>query len=301
MTHVTSIAIYAGLAFFLVGSLWRVLKYARMPVHLRWEIYPVPGEGARRAAHGGSYFEEKDWWKKPRHSHPLNELQAMLAEIFLLRGVWKLNRPLWRVSYPFHMGLYLLIAGSLASVAGTGFRHAPWAALLLLAARAFAWSGLILTLAGSTGLLLRRIFDRQLRNYTAPSHLFNAAGFSLASGLILVGAVSGTTPPLEDIVRGLLTLQSGLHLPLLLNLGLLVGSVMTGYIPFTHMAHFIAKYFTYHSVRWNDEEKNKSMELRIAECLAYHPTWSASHYGGEGKVSWAEIASPSPAGTERNK
>ncbi len=76
---------------------------------------------------------------------------------------------------------------------------------------------------------------------------------------------------------------------------------MTGYIPFTHMAHFIAKYFTCHSVRWNDEEKNKSMELRIAECLAYHPTWSASHYGGEGKASWAEIASPSPAGTERNK
>jgi len=67
------------------------------------------------------------------------------------------------------------------------------------------------------------------------------------------------------------------------------------------MAHYIAKYFTYHSVRWDDTQKNKSMEVHIAECLAYHPTWSGSHFGGEGTKSWAEIATTSPAGTERTK
>jgi nitrate reductase gamma subunit len=301
MTAITSIAIYAGLGFFLAGSLWRVLQYSRMPVHLRWEIYPVPGEGAKRADHGGSYFEEKDWWKKPRRSHPLNELKAMLAEILLLRGVWKLNRSLWWVSYPFHVGLYFLITGCAVAAAAAVLVNYEVSPALLLATRAFAWPGLLLTFVGSVGLLLRRVFDKQLRNYTSPSHLFNVGGFALSCGMILAGSTSGAMPPLKTAVCGLLTLQWNLHLPLLLNLGILLGSAMTGYIPYSHMAHFIAKYFTYHSVRWDDAEKSKSMEVQIAECLAYHPTWSAAHYGGDGTKSWAEIATTCPVITERTK
>jgi nitrate reductase gamma subunit len=301
MTLLTSIAIYLGLAFFLAGSLWRVLHYSRMPVHLRWEIYPVPGEGAKRAAHGGSYFEEKDWWKAKRHAHPFNELKAMLAEIVLLRGVWKLNRSLWWVSYPFHMGLYLLISGCFFSASGIVFAKFTFAPALFLATRVFAWAGLALTLVGSVGLFLRRVFDKQLRNYTAPSHLVNVGGFALACALIVSGALGGSMPPLKDTVYGLLTMHAGLRLPLLVNLGLIMGSVMTGYIPFTHMAHYIAKYFTYHAVRWDDAPKNKSMEVHIAECLAYHPTWSGSHFGEEGTKSWAEIATTSPVSTERTK
>jgi len=261
----------------------------------------VPGEGAKRAAHGGSYFEDEDWWKTPRHAHPLNEIKAMLAEIFMLRGVWKLNRSLWWVSYPFHIGLYLLIAGCLFSASGIVFANYPFAPALFLATRVFAWAGLALTLGGSAGLLLRRIFDKQLRNYTAPSHLVNVGGFALSCSLILVGAISGTMPPLKDSVFGLLAMHSALRLPLILNLGLLLGSAMTGYIPFTHMAHFIAKYFTYHSVRWDDAQKSKSMEVHIAECLAYHPTWSALHIGQNGTKSWAEVATSSPIATERNQ
>lgn len=301
MTLLTSIAIYAGLIFFLAGSLWRIFYYSRMPVHLRWELYPVPGEGAKRAAHGGSYFEEKDWWKAPRHAHPFNELKAMLAEILLLRGVWKLNRSLWWVSYPFHMGLYLIILGCFVSASGIVFAQYPFAPTLFLATRAFAWTGLALTFVGSVGLFLRRVFDKQLRNYTAPSHLFNVGGFALACALILAGYLVGPMPPLKDAVYGLLTMHEGLRLPLLVNLGLMMGSFMTGYVPFTHMAHFIAKYFTYHSVRWDDAEKSKSMEVHIAECLAYHPTWSGSHIGCEGTKSWAEIATTNPVGTERNQ
>jgi nitrate reductase gamma subunit len=301
MTLLTSIAIYAGLIFFFAGSVWRILYYSRMPVHLRWELYPVPGEGVKRAAHGGSYFEEKDWWKASRHAHPFNELKTMLAEIVLLRGVWKLNRSLWWVSYPFHMGLYFLISGCFVSASGIVFAKYPFAPVLFLATRVFAWAGLALTVVGSVGLLLRRVFDKQLRNYTAPSHLFNVAGFALACALILAGYLGSAMPPLKDTVYGLLTMHAGLRLPLLVNLGLMMGSFMTGYVPFTHMAHYIGKYFTYHSVRWDDAQKNKSMEVHIAECLAYHPTWSGSHFGGEGTKSWAEIATTSPAGTERNK
>ena len=34
--------LYAGILIFLVGCLARIIQYARVPVHLRWELYPVP-------------------------------------------------------------------------------------------------------------------------------------------------------------------------------------------------------------------------------------------------------------------
>jgi hypothetical protein len=76
---------------------------------------------------------------------------------------------------------------------------------------------------------------------------------------------------------------------------------MTGYIPYTHMGHFVAKYFSYHSVRWGDALKDKSMTARLAENLALHPTWSAPHVGADGTKSWGEIATGSPVSTERTK
>jgi nitrate reductase gamma subunit len=292
MALITAISIYAGLGFFIAGSLWRAIQYSRMPVHLRWELYPVPGEGAKRAAHGGSYFEESNWWKYPRRAHPFNELKAMLGEIFMLRGIWKLNQGLWWLSYPFHIGLYFLVTGCFLSILGVSTARFSPAYALYLAAHICAWFGLSLTLVGSVGLFLRRVFDKELRNYTVPGDLFNVGGFALVCALILAGAITGTMPPFKDAVYGLLTLHKGLHLPLLLNLGLILGSAMTGYIPFTHMAHYIAKYFTYHCVRWDDARRTESMEIRIAQCLAYHPTWSAAHVGGETKNSWAEITQP---------
>ena len=34
------------------------------PTHVRWEIYPVQHETTARAAYGGSYLEELNWWEK---------------------------------------------------------------------------------------------------------------------------------------------------------------------------------------------------------------------------------------------
>lgn len=299
MALLTSIAIYVGLGFFFVGCLLRVLQYSRTPVHLRWELYPVPGEGGERAKHGGSYFEQTGWWEHPREKHLLNEVNVMLKEIFLLHGVWKSNRPLWWRSFPFHTGLYLLIVGCLCSALGALSGQYQLAGLIFVLARICVWVGLSLTLIGSVGLAWRRVADKELRIYTVPSDLMNLGGFALACVLILAGGLTGTMPPLRDAVYGLLTLRSELQLPTLVNLGIIVGSAMVGYIPYTHMAHFIAKYFTYHLVRWDDAEKNKAMEAGIAKNLAYHPTWSASHIGGDGKRTWAEIVTTDPAATER--
>ncbi len=64
------------------------------------------------------------------------------------------------------------------------------------------------------------------------------------------------------------------------------------------MSHFIAKYFTYHSVRWDDtpsRPRRRAGQKRIAEYLTYRPTWSAPHMGADGAKTWADIATANPA------
>jgi hypothetical protein len=58
------------------------------------------------------------------------------------------------------------------------------------------------------------------------------------------------------------------------------------------MTHFIAKYFTYHEVRWNDEpnEKNSKIEKEIDKVLQYPVSWSAPHIKGDGKKNWVDVA-----------
>jgi len=93
---------------FAVACAWRVFRYATAPVHVRWDLYPVAHEPRRD--HGGSYFEEKDWWTKPRKKSLWGEVAFMFEEIVFLKGVWANNRKLWYGSLPFHWGLS---AGSL--------------------------------------------------------------------------------------------------------------------------------------------------------------------------------------------
>ena len=53
------------------------------------------------------------------------------------------------------------------------------------------------------------------------------------------------------------------------------------------MSHFIAKYFTYHSVRWDDEPMRRSdrRARAMAEYLTYRPTWTAPHIRGTRRIA----------------
>jgi len=70
----------------------------------------VKHEAGKKAEYGGSYMEELNWWEKEKKSSLYNELTFMIPEILFLRGVWKENRQIWKVSFPFHFGLYMLLA-----------------------------------------------------------------------------------------------------------------------------------------------------------------------------------------------
>jgi len=57
-----TLALIAAISVFLLGNLYRVVKAMRMPVHLRWDLYPIPKGPRDRQRYGGSYFEETEWW-----------------------------------------------------------------------------------------------------------------------------------------------------------------------------------------------------------------------------------------------
>ena len=66
-------------------------------------------------------------------------------------------------------------------------------------------------------------------------------------------------------------------------------SLLVALITTTRMSHFVAKYFLYHAVRWNDEpnERGSAIEKAIMENLGRKVGWSAEHIQtGE---TWATV------------
>ncbi len=298
-------ALCAGAIVFVVATAVRAWMYARTPIHLRWELYPVPHEDPEKVKHGGSYFEDKDWWTHRRRFNLAGELRVMVPEMLFLNALREHNRKLWIRSFPFHFGLYML-AGTcgLVLVAAVGGLAAPavmagtLAALLHVLYTACGVAGTALAVTGAIALLHRRLTDPELKTYTTPGDIFNLLFFVVAFGVLAAGFAlrSPQEPGAVAVVRGLLTFDTALRVPALFGAGLVLCALLAAYIPLTHMAHFVGKYFTYHSVRWNDQVnlRGSAIEAKLTEYLTYRPTWSAAHVGADGKRSWAEIATTNP-------
>jgi nitrate reductase gamma subunit len=299
---------YLCLVVLVVATLHRIWRQYTLPLHVRWEIYPVQHESAARAAYGGSYMEEPNWWQKQPERSLLNEARYMAPEILFIRGLWKENRRLWLVSFPFHFGLYLMIAtlgllvlqalltlgGVTAFAAGTA-----WGNLLDGLAILLGWGGVILGNIGSLGLLLRRLTDRALRDYSAPADYFNILFIFLFFLTALISGLSGdpTWEGARGYVLGLLTggRPPNAYVPgetLAGATAIVTASLLAAYIPLTHMSHMYMKYFLYHKVKWDDEPNRRggAIEKAILRNLQFRPTWKAKHVDADGRKTWQEIA-----------
>jgi nitrate reductase gamma subunit len=306
MTALFYVLMYTATIVFLSGCAIRAYRYSSAPVHLRWELYPVPHEEPHRAEHGGSYFESVDWWKQPSHFNLWGELKFMVPEMAFLKGLWEFNRKMWLRSFPFHFGLYLLIgtfALIFADAAGallvSGFGQGAISGFLHSVYKATGIVGGLMGLIGAVGLLHRRLTDRDLRNYTAPGDILNLILFIGTLSLLFLGfgLREPTDPSASAILQGLFTFDTSLQIPDLLATALIVAGLLAAYVPMTHMSHFIAKWFTYHSVRWDDQPEFRSARLaqKMAEYLTYKPTWAAPHVGADGTRTWVDIATTNPA------
>ncbi len=305
MFLIAYIAAYAGIAVFLVAVIARIVYWAKMPMHVRWELYPVAHEG-EKAAYGGSYLEEFEWWKQKRHTSLWGEIKAMGLEIFFLVALWEHNRKMWFRSFPFHFGLYL-VAAATAVMIFAALLAAIWPAavagwfggVLQTLVVILGIGGLGLGLLGALGLLQRRLSDEDLKDATAPVDIFNLVFFIGAFGLALLTwlTVDLGFGRVMTFVHNLVTFNlvalpgSGAEvwLPALTAIAL---SALLAYIPLTHMSHFVGKYFGYHTIRWNDKPNlaGGEDEEAIEGVLSLPVGWSAGHIRSDGEKSWAEVA-----------
>ncbi|MFP5234800.1 MAG: respiratory nitrate reductase subunit gamma [Acidobacteriota bacterium] len=303
MTLAVFLAVYAGALLFLIGCCARAIQYRRTPMHLRWELYPVPHEAPRHARHGGSYFEESHWWSSRQTNHQSSALIAMGREIFLLKGLWEFNRSLWPPSFLFHFGLYLTIATIVLHFAAAALGAGAAAALLASVSHWIGWAGILFVVLGAVWLLKRRMFDPRLANYTRPADVFNLFFFLIAFLLVADGLsrTHAMGSSLFTVVHGLFRFDRATQIDPVLASGIVLSSALAAYIPFTHMSHFIAKYFTWHEVRWDDRRnvRGSRIERTLAENLQLKPTWSAAHVQADGDRTWAEIATTNPAQEKR--
>ncbi|MDQ1266437.1 MAG: Nitrate red gam protein, partial [Bacteroidota bacterium] len=303
---VLQVLTYIGIILFLIMVVSKIIKIATAPVHLRWELYPVPHEKGK-SHYGGSRLEEDGWWEKPIKKSLFDEFKAMGAEIIFLKAVWEHNRSLWLGSFPFHFALYMLFTNViLLALAGvvtlTGGTISPaefnLGGILYYAVTIIAWVGSILGLAGAVRMYFLRIVEPGLRNFSSPSHYFN---------ILLIGAIYLTllmwlimdpnfAPRTSGYYAGLMTFTHSGNMPAIAVWHICLIVFFLIYMPMTHMTHFFAKYFTYHHVRWEDAPNMSGTKMRqkLSEQLNLKVTWAAPHIGADGTKTWVALATTNP-------
>ncbi|MEZ5360336.1 MAG: hypothetical protein R3F48_16085 [Candidatus Zixiibacteriota bacterium] len=290
---------YAAVVIGIIAMAVKVFRYASAPESMRWELYPVPHEKGR-AEYGGSYLEELDWWTKTRQSDMFNELKEMASEILLLKGVFHHNKSVWTWSLPFHGGMYigigwlvLLIVGAILSMNGVAIDAAAggFGAIVHYLTVVLGYAAMILTGIGALGLFFWRMGSKFQRSYSSPIEYFNLLFFDAIVVIALVNHL--TNDPGFVILRGyfasLISFSAAGPMPAAMKAEVIVGSILLAYIPLTRMSHFVAKYFLYHAVRWNDEpnERGSKIEAHIIASLSKKVGWSAPHIQ-TGKT-WGEV------------
>ena len=153
-------------------------------------------------------------------------------------------------------------------------------------------AGYAIGVFGSAGLFVKRLVDPALGPFTTPVARFNllfllALFASGGAACLLAGDYPGG---MQVFLRGVFNADGGFALHPALAAHVAITALFAAYLPFTFMVHFIAKYFTYHAVRWNDEPMNDAMAKKMAAQLGRGLSWSAPHIRGGGGKTWADAA-----------
>jgi nitrate reductase gamma subunit len=264
---VMTFLIRTGFLFSLFGIVVRILQIAAMPVHVRWELYPVP-EGA------------------------VKKTGVMLSEILLLKGVYEHHRSLWLWSWLFHSSLYLLIGAAVLSLIAP-FSPVDQIIIIvcigILSVIAFACGTV-----GTAGLILMRLFNARMRSFASSAAIFNLV---LLLAIFSSGLVVVTHPGFAYVMvaqsGSFLGLNAAPDLHPIVVVHLCLIAFFIAYFPFTQMAHGMLKYFMYHSVRWDDRpvEQIPKYADEMKRYLAFPVSWSAPHIRN-GKANWAEVVAP---------
>jgi len=284
--------IIGSLAVFVFILVYRTIRIINLPTHLRWELAPIPHE-KDKSKYGGSYFEEYEWWRKPRQKSRIAVIKYMAIEILLLRAIWKHNRALWPLSLAFHTGIYLVVLAVLLSIISALVSIGGIASEVLLdITSVIAIIGYILGGLGVIGLILKRISDADLRPFNSFSTYFNLLflGAIFVTGFISWLQQGSLAADMSLLIKQTLTLDNAINIALPLSLHISLSLLFLIYLPLTNMIHFVAKYFTYHEIRWDDEPQDTKMTEEIRRLMEQPVGWSSPHIKVEDKKNWMDTS-----------
>ncbi|MFC1910184.1 hypothetical protein ACFLXC_02675 [Chloroflexota bacterium] len=297
-------ATYIAYVFVIVAYAWKVQKVVRKPLHLRWELYPVLHEKAHK--YGGSYFEELDWWTKPRKKSYFISAFHMLKNYLLFGEYFRKKRNYWVSLYPWHLGFYLIVFFHVMAFIGavvivtTEIEISAQSAnagglLIFYLTLIVAVASFILGAIGSIGMLITRLADRDLRNFAVPVNFFNYLFFLIVflSGLFAWALYDTGLGGYREFWTGLITYKY-VHTAAAEYTHIMLFSVFLIYLPFTRSTHYITKIIAFFGIRSDDTPniKGSGMADKINKLLDQKVSWSASHIR-QGK-SWKEQVSGLP-------
>lgn len=295
------LATYVSYVLIIILYSVKVMKIVKMPLHLRWELYPVPHEKGRE--YGGSYLEELEWWTKPRLKSNFRSIIYMLKKYLFFWEYYRQNRGYWFVMYPWHVGFYLIVSFHILSFFGAlailtmGLSVTAESANIL--GRVIYYLTLVVAVGsfvtgsvGSIGLLIKRLTDKDLRAYAAPVNYFNYLFFLAVflSGLFSWYFFDPTLSAYREFWKSLITFQYISVEPATYT-HIILFSLFLIYLPFTRSTHYITILFAYFSVLWGDKPnlRGSNIRKRVRKLLNQPVSWSAPHIQSGEK--WSEIVS----------
>jgi len=291
---------YFAYVFIIAMYSVKLIKIARMPLHLRWELYPVIHEP--KSKYGSSYYEDIAQWKKSHRRALRKGILFLLKENFKFSEYFERNPGYWFVLFPWHIGFILIVAfhilcffGALVMVAGIPVSAESTAILGRIFYFVILLTGVISFITGflgSIGLLVKRLTDRDLKVFATPQNYFNYF-FTLVvfiSGLYSWYFVDPTFSQYREFWKGLVTLSPA-SVEYATAAHIVLFALFLIYLPFTRSLHYITKFFAYLWVRWDDRPNSRGskIERNIEEMLNKPVSWSAPHI--QSGRTWAEIVS----------
>jgi nitrate reductase gamma subunit len=266
---------YFANVFIVFMYTFKSVKLARLPVHLRWELYP------RR----GTLY--------------------LVKENFRFSDYFKTNWTYWLALFPWHIGFIFIIAfhilcffGSIVMIGGNPVAADSayvigqifYYSIMVIGAISFVTGTL-----GSIGLIIKRLTDRDLKTFATRYNFFNYI-FTLAvffSGLYAWIFLDPTLAEYREFWKGLITFNPVSVEPATAA-HIILFCLFLIYLPFTRSMHYITKFFAFLWVRWDDRPNARGsvMERDITGLLHKPVSWSGAHIPS-GK-NWAEIVTEKP-------
>ncbi len=299
MIFVLLVLVWASYLYIAGAYTYRSIKYAQMPVHLRWELYPLPHEQGSK--YGGSYLEEPEWWTKPRRKSLIRDILFIIKDYLFFTQYFRLNKGYWSVLYLWHVGFYLIVAfhvlvaiGALAMIGGIdvyGGSGNVGGKILYYLTLITGIAGFSLGCLGSIGVLTRRLVDSDLRLFASAKNYFSYVFYFAVflSGMVAWGFFDTTFADYRVFYHSVFTFEDITVDAALISHAVLFAMFLF-YMPSTQAMHYATKFFAFFAIRWNDNPnlRGSKVEKKIEELLSQPVTWSAPHIQGRG--NWVDVA-----------